>query len=181
MRAVPGASRFDVLVAPQLDGLLRFARSLARDPIAAEDLVQETLVNAMSRLHTLRDDAAFGVWSHRVMYSTHLDRRVREHRHLRRIEAAGREEQAPAEPPDPGQRVEQHQLGDALAVALNRLPDDQREAVWLVDVEGRTFAETAAILGVKQGTVASRVARGRAALRDDVEVRRSARDVGVIR
>ncbi|MEZ4236234.1 MAG: sigma factor-like helix-turn-helix DNA-binding protein [Myxococcota bacterium] len=71
-----------------------------------------------------------------------------------------------APPPTPADRLhEQQELGAGLAAAIDALPDDQREAVWLVDVEGMAFAEVAAVLGVAQGTVASRVARGRASLR----------------
>ncbi|MEQ1507059.1 MAG: RNA polymerase sigma factor [Myxococcota bacterium] len=168
--------RFDRLVEPVFDGVYRFARSLCRDPILAEDLVQESLLNAMSRLDTLRDDAAFKVWLHRVVYTTHLDRIDREQRHRRRIEAAGAGETVPF--PTPADRLDQRQLGLRLAEALAQLPDDQRQAVWLVDVEQMTFADAAEVLDLKPGTVASRVARGRAALRADLSD--VARDRGVI-
>jgi RNA polymerase sigma-70 factor (ECF subfamily) len=168
--------RFDRLVRPQFDALYRFARSLAKDPVGAEDLLQESMVNALSRLDTLRDEGAFKVWVHRVVYRTFLDRLDRERRHLRRVEAAGEARMAAF--PTPVERLEERQLGDRVAHAIALLPEDQQRAVTLVDVEGLTFAEAAEVLGVKQGTVASRVARGRAALRADLwDV---ARDRGVV-
>ena len=143
--------RFDRLVRPQFDGLYRFARGLARDPVGAEDLLQEAMVNALSRLDTLRDEGAFRVWVHRVVYRTFLDRVDREKRHLRRVEAGG----------------------EAQMVAFPTRPNASRSASWetgsqrrsrrcrrsaaggpLVDLEGLTFAEAAEVLGVKQGTVA---------------------------
>ena len=51
---------------------------------------------------------------------------------------------------------------------MDQLPPKQRQAVWLVDGQGFTFSETAEILGIRPGTIASRVARGRAALRQDL-------------
>jgi RNA polymerase sigma-70 factor, ECF subfamily len=158
--------RFDRLVRPQFDGLYRFARGLSRDPVGAEDLLQEAMVNALSRLDTLRDEGAFRVWVHRVVYRTFLDRVDREKRHRRRVEAGGEAQMVAF--PTPMERLEQRRLGDRVAKAIAMLPDDQQRAVSLVDIEGLTFAEAAEVLGVKQGTVASRVARGRAALRADL-------------
>jgi RNA polymerase sigma factor (sigma-70 family) len=169
--------RFDRLVGPHLDGLYRFARSLVRDAAGADDLVQEALVNAMARIGSLRDDSAFAVWSHRVLYTTHLDRQVSDRRHQRRLDAVVHALRPT--PPTPADRFEQQELGAGLAAAIDALPDEQREAVWLVDVEGMAFAEVAAVLGVAQGTIASRVARGRTALRRRLEG--FARDRGVRR
>lgn len=168
--------RFDRLVRPQFDGLYRFARGLAKDPVGAEDLLQESMVNALSRLDGLRDEGAFRVWVHRVVYRTFLDRMDREKRHLRRVEAAGEAQMVAF--PTPMERLEQRRLGDRVAQAIAMLPEDQQRAVSLVDIEGLTFAEAAEVLGVKQGTVASRVARGRAALRADLWD--MARDRGVV-
>lgn len=144
----------------------RFARSLCRDPVAADDLVQESLVNALTRLDSLRDDAAFRVWMHRVVYTTFLDRVDREERHQRRVKALSADRaSAPLPFPPPSARQEAQELGQRLQQAIDALPDEQRQVIVLVDVEGLGFAEVALVLGLKQGTVASRVARGRAQLR----------------
>jgi RNA polymerase sigma-70 factor (ECF subfamily) len=159
--------RLDRLLEPSaLARVSRFARTLCRDPVTAEDLVQEALINAFTRLDTLRDDAAFRVWMHRVVYTTFLDRQDREQRHQRRIEAmAADQASAPLPFPTPADQEEARQLADQLERAIACLPPDQRQVVVLVDVEGLSFAEVAHVLELKQGTVASRVARGRAALR----------------
>ena len=65
----------------------------------------------------------------------------------------------------PDRQAERRQLGQRLSDAMDGLPADQREAVWLIDGQGLSFAEAAGVLGVPPGTVASRVARGRLALR----------------
>ncbi len=79
--------------------------------------------------------------------------------------------------PSPAERLADKRLGIRLEAALQRLPAGQREAIWLVDAQGFKFSEAARILGVKPGTVASRVARGRAALR--VDLSEVARERGV--
>lgn len=66
---------------------------------------------------------------------------------------------------EPEHRLIGQQLGRQIAAAMDQLPAGQREAVWLVDGQGHTFAETASILGIAEGTAASRVARARRALR----------------
>ena len=164
------------MVRSEFDRLHRFAWSLCRDPVTAEDLLQEALLNAMTRLDTLRDDGAFRVWSHRVVYTTFLDRQDREARHRRRAEAGG--EAVMVRFPGPAEREEQRRIGVRITAALALLPPERRVAVELVDVEGLTFVEAAEVLGVKVGTVASRVARARAELRLDLAD--LAREEGVI-
>lgn len=169
--------RFERLVRPILEDLGRFARRLTRDPCEAEDLLQEALLAGLRRSERLHSDAAFRVWMHRTIYSVHLDRRDRAARHQRRIEAS-RQAQILTFPRGPGDALEARRLGQALAAAIDALPAEQREAVWLVDVQGLSFTETAEVLQIRRGTVASRVARARAALRIDLEA--IAREAGVL-
>lgn len=155
--------RFEALVRPVLGDLYRFARRLARDPVLAEDLLQTSLVKGLARLGHLRDDRAFRTWQSRVIYTTWLDMRSK------RKEEPMTPERVAAERPgrdSPERDLMGQQLGAQIARALDRLPAGQREAVWLVDAQGHSFAETAEILGIAPGTAASRVARARRALRD---------------
>lgn len=158
-------SRFDRLVRPVLSDLLRFARRLARDPVAADDLLQQALLRGLDRLGQLEDDGAYRVWQSRIVYTTWLDQRPR------RMEMTLDEGIGSATPlhrevaRGPEQAAASRQLGRRIADALDGLPADQREAVWLVDGQGFKFSDAAAVLGISPGTAASRVARGRAALR----------------
>ena len=154
--------RFERLVRPVLGDLYRFACRLTRDPVAAEDLLQASLLRGLGRLAQLHDDAAFRVWQSRVLYTTFLNARDR-----RADMYVGTEhlERTPLLEALPDAEAASRQLGRAIETALDRLPADQREAVWLVDGQGLKFGEAAEVLGLPPGTVASRVARGRAALR----------------
>jgi RNA polymerase sigma-70 factor (ECF subfamily) len=167
--------RFGELVRPILADLYRFARRLTRDPVTAEDLLQQALLRGMDRLPQLQDERAFKVWQSRVLYTTFLD--ARDRRETMWIEGQDDDVVVPLERPGPDRDHERRELGTAIRDALDRLPADQRDAVWLVDGQGLKFGEAAGVLGVPPGTVASRVARGRMALRE--ELKQIAADEGV--
>lgn len=159
--------RFERLARPVLQHLYRFACRLTRDPVAAEDLLQQALLRGLGHLGQLEDDGAFRVWQSRVLYTTFLNARDR-----REDMRVGEEEVdrtvIPFERSGPEHELGRRRLGERIGDALERLPADQREAVWLVDGQGFKFAEAASVLGVPPGTVASRVARARLALRNDL-------------
>ena len=170
--------RFERLVRPQLEALRRFAFRLESSPSEAEDLLQEALLQGMTHIDQLQSDGAMRVWMSRVVYRTFLNR-CRKRRADRTEEWSERADQTVIPFPSPAEQVSCQRLGLRLEAALQRLPDAQREAVWLVDGQGFKFHEAAEILGVPPGTVASRVARGRTTLRMDlVDI---AREEGVIR
>lgn len=156
-------ARFERLVRPVLGALYRFAVRLTRDPITAEDLVQQSLLRGLDRLSQLEDDGAFEVWQCRVLYTTFLNSRPR--RDEVQLDEGTEGSVIPLDRARPDRQVERRQLGQRLSDALDGLPSDQREAVWLVDGQGLSFGEAAEVLAVPPGTVASRVARGRMSLR----------------
>lgn len=159
--------RFDRLVRPLLAGLYRFACRLTRDPVEAEDLLQQSLLRGLDRLPQLQDDGAFKVWQSRVLYTTFLNRREKR-TDMPHEEATVGDNVVPLHgrtPRGPDRELERRRLGAQVNDALAALPDEQREAVWLVDGQGFAFGEAALVLGVPPGTLASRVARGRLALR----------------
>lgn len=141
-----------------LPRLRRFARTLARDPHDADDLVQIAIERALSRSEQLRSDARLSSWMFGILRNAWIDEaRTRGRRN--RIFA----------PESLGENVgdassEAH--ADILAVqdALAQLPDEQRIAVSLVLVEGLSYKEAAEIMAVPIGTLTSRLARGRDAL-----------------
>ncbi|MCA9488863.1 MAG: sigma-70 family RNA polymerase sigma factor [Myxococcales bacterium] len=156
-------ARFERLVRPVLGTLYRFAVRLTRDPVTAEDLVQQSLLRGLARLSQLQDDGAFEVWQCRVLYTTFLNSRPR--RDEVQLDEGTEGHVIPLDRARPDRQAERRQLGQRLSDAMDGLPADQREAVWLIDGQGLSFAEAAGVLGVPPGTVASRVARGRLALR----------------
>lgn len=124
----------------------------------AADAVQEAFLSAFRRAESFRGDAQVTTWLHRIVVNACLDR-------LRRLRATSDLDELPqavlADPRDHRHAVE---VGIAVRAALRTLPEGQAAALVLVDMHGLPVAEAADILGVAQGTVKSRCARGRAAL-----------------
>jgi len=172
-------TRFNALVSEVFDDLYRFAVRLERDPVAAEDLLQTAMITAFSRIDQLRDEGAFRVWQSRIMLRAHQNRRRKRTEQAMAPETLDRvQDNVIALPSNPHKRLERARLADQLANAIDELPDGQRAAILLVDVEGFAMGEAAEVLEVPWGTIASRIARGRRALR--VSLEGVAREQGVI-
>lgn len=153
-----GALRLDVTL--HLESLRRYARVLTRNGTEADDLVQGALLRAIERQATFRPGADLRVWLMSVLHNHHIDR-IRSARAATARDAAWAD-LSPGFAPAAGEhaaRLEQ------LRAAVLALPEDQREALHLVAIEGLAVAEAAAVLSVPAGTVMSRVGRARAALR----------------
>jgi len=157
-------ARFDRLVRPVLDQLYRFALRLTGDGPAAEDLLQASLLRGATAVGQLQHDGAFRVWQSKVIFTTHANRASKRPDHWV-PEAEADSNVLAFERPDPEGLAARQQVARRIADALARLPEVQRDAVWLVDGEGFTFAEAAEILGIPPGTASTRVVRGRMALR----------------
>ena len=168
---------FDRLATEVIDGLYAFALRLERDPASAEDLVQDALIRAMDRFDQLEEPRAFRAWVTRVLFRTWQNRRPARPEAWRRTFADLDRSAKLVRLPGPEASLATRRLGEDVVAALDRLPDGQRDAVWLVDALGFSFGEASDILDVPPGTVASRVARGRSALR--VGLGRTAREWGV--
>lgn len=136
--------------------LYRLARLTTGDPEDAADALQEAMLSAHRHAASFRRDAAVGSWLHRIVVNACLDR-------LRRAKcrpvAELSEDFCPV-----GDRTGQVDTAIIVRRALMRLPIEQRAAVVAVDMQGYSVADTAALLGVAEGTVKSRCARGRARL-----------------
>jgi RNA polymerase sigma-70 factor (ECF subfamily) len=148
---------FAELVRRHQDRLWAVAVRTLGDREEAADALQDALVSAYRRADGYRGEAAVTTWLHRIVVNACLDR-VRRRRSRPTVALP---EQELADPRDDHARTE-----TALDVraALARLPEHQRLALVLVDMQGLSVAEVAAMLGVAEGTVKSRCARGRAAL-----------------
>lgn len=142
--------------------MLRVAFSWCHDRALAEDLVQDSLVKALSQADTLRDPDRLKPWLFVILGNCFRD-------HLRRLRPSedldALEDEILATGPRPDEAHEQAEVVARVRGAIAALPLGQRQAVTLVDLEGFAYAEVAAILGVPAGTVMSRLSRGRQALR----------------
>ncbi len=131
----------------------------------AEDLTQEVFVRVFRSLDSYRP-GTFEGWLHRITTNLFLDQ-ARRGRRLRMDSLGEAAELLPAdvESGSPERRFEHAHLDLDVQAALEALPPDFRAAVVLCDVEGLSYEEIAATLGVKMGTVRSRIHRARAQLR----------------
>jgi RNA polymerase sigma-70 factor (ECF subfamily) len=155
-------------IVEMLPRLRRLARVLARDAADADDLVQLTVERALTRLDQWRPGTRLDSWMFRIMKNAWID----ESRARSRRGAVFAPEEDGARVGDDGERAMQARLQAAeVDRAMGRLPDDQRLAVALVLVEGLSYKEAAQVLEVPQGTLTSRLVRGRAALMADLEER----------
>jgi len=148
---------FAELVRRHRDRLWAVALRTIGDREEAADALQDALVSAFRNAAGYRGDAAVTTWLHRIVINACLDRMRR--RKSRPSVPFGATEYA--NPYDDHSRTETRL--DVLA-ALNSLPDAQRAAIVLVDIQDMSVAEAAEVLGVAEGTVKSRCSRGRTAL-----------------
>lgn len=150
----------DLDVVAHIQRLRRYARFLCRDSADADDLVQETLTKAIRRAGQFRPDGDLRAWLFGILHNTFVSGTRSSERRRRAI---GPGDAADGDRSEPQQEI-RVELRRALA-AVDRLPEDQRRVVLLVSVDGMTTDEAAVVLGLPVGTVRSRLARGREALR----------------
>jgi RNA polymerase sigma-70 factor (ECF subfamily) len=150
---------FEILIRRHRDRLWAVALRTMRDPEEAADALQDAMISAFRAAGSFRAESAVTTWLHRIVVNACLDR-IR--RRTARPTVALSEQTA--EPADHRDRIAERETALTVEAALAQLPVEQRAAIVLVDVEGYPVAECAAILGVAEGTVKSRCARGRARL-----------------
>jgi RNA polymerase sigma-70 factor (ECF subfamily) len=145
----------------------RLAFRLTGNQHDAEDLTQEVFVRVFRSLSSYTP-GTFEGWLHRITTNLFLDGARRRQRI--RFEGLGDEvaQRIPGSQPSPAQAFDERHFDGDVQAALKSLPPDYRAAVVLCDIEGFSYEEIAATLGVKLGTVRSRIHRGRAQLRADL-------------
>jgi RNA polymerase sigma-70 factor (ECF subfamily) len=153
-------SAFTILVRRHRDRLWAVALRTTGDPEEAADALQDALLSAHRSAASFRGDAQVTTWLHRIVVNACLDR-LRRTKARPTVPLPEHDSAHPIEPTDPLGRRE---LAWEIDRALRTLPNDQRAALVLVDVEGYSVDETAELLGIPTGTVKSRCARGRAKL-----------------
>jgi RNA polymerase sigma-70 factor, ECF subfamily len=151
---------FEELVRRHRDRLWAVALRTLREPEEAADALQDALVSAYRAAGSFRAESAVTTWLHRIVVNACLDRIRR--RQVR--PTVPLPEEGPGEPAERRDRMAERDTAMAVEEALGQLGVEQRAAITLVDIEGYSVADAAQILGVAEGTVKSRCARGRAKL-----------------
>lgn len=155
------------LVQAHADSVYGLAYRLTGNQQDAEDLTQETFMRVFRSLKSYRP-GTFEGWLHRITTNLFLD--MVRHRQVIRMEALPENyDRVPGTLKTPEQAVDDAMLDPDLEIALAELQPDYRAVVVLCDVVGLTYEETASTLGLKMGTVRSRIHRARSSLRATLE------------
>lgn len=139
-------------------GLRALAFRLLGDRDLMDDVLQEAYVKAFRAFPRFRGEAKLGTWLYRIAYNAAVD----ELRRSRRGHELPLAEELPSASADPADVAAGR---SDLARALAALPPEERAAVLLVDAQGFDYREGARVLGIPEGTLASRLNRARASLR----------------
>ncbi|MCB0897798.1 MAG: RNA polymerase sigma factor SigM [Actinobacteria bacterium] len=167
---------FGELFGRHRDRLWAVALRTAGGPDDAADALQDAMVSAFRRAGSFRGEAAVTTWLHRIVVNACLDQHRR-----RRNKPTTTWIETLHETAHTVDDMSNRELQIELEKALAELPDDQRAAIVLVDVEGYGVDDAAAILGCPPGTVKSRCARGRAKLAKQLTtIRNPDADPGVL-
>lgn len=163
---------FGMRLLEQADALYNFARYLSRDPVMAEELVQDAFARALSAEARFDPASNMKAWLFRILRNAFLDAKRRDRRNPVTLREASDEPDEP-EASDALLRgdIELDRLRNLVArdieSALNRLSDDARTVV-LLDLEGFSETQIASVMDSAVGTVKSRLARARASLREEL-------------
>lgn len=176
---------YNLLVDRYRDAVYSVALRYMRRTDLADDVTQDAFLRAYDALDTFRNEDGHGFksWLLRIASNRALDvLRYERRRPASSLDAALDSEESSWEPAEsegehPVELAEQAALRRHLEAALGDLPDDQRLAVILFDIEGYSYEEIAEISGVAVGTVKSRLHRGRSRLRDILNEHETGREL----
>ena len=149
-----------------LPTLRRYALVLTRDPDEAEDLLQEALLRAVAGAGTWQPEREALPWLLAILHNAHVSRQ----RHRLAETNAARQASLLASATLPPPQLEQIHFNQTVT-ALMELPEEQRQVLVLVAIKGLSYRQAADILAVPIGTLMSRLARAREALRTAVDRR----------
>lgn len=162
---------FERLVLDHQNKVYTLAFRMVNDREEAADLAQEAFLKAWQGLPSFQGDSSFGTWIHRLTTNVCIDflRRQKRRREVESVVSLDDEESAWAEPSDPDQdpqrRLERTEQSRAVARGLAALPDHHRQVLVMRELAGLSYQEIGQVLGLDLGTVKSRIARARLALR----------------
>lgn len=150
-------------IAAELPRLRRYARALQNDPATADDLVQDCIERALTRLHLFHPGTNLRAWLFTILHNLYINSLRGQGRAAERVAASTDGETGIDGVTDPAQShaLELRDLSRALAA----LPEDQRQVILLIGLEDMSYRDASEILGIPVGTVMSRLSRGRDRLR----------------
>jgi RNA polymerase sigma-70 factor (ECF subfamily) len=166
-------SAFETLVRDYQADVWRFAYHLTRDRARAEDVTQEAFLRVFRAIGTFRGDAKFSSWLLRIVRNCAIDSYRAVRREAPVLSRPDAEEGTP--PASSGGSLAEERMG--LHDAIRRLPMDLREPFVVIEVLGYTYREASVILGVRVGTIKSRMHRARATLVRMLDTGEAAREV----
>ena len=167
-------SDFARLLQNEIPRLRRYARALTRDAARADDLVQSCLVRAIAKKHRWEPGTDLRAWLFTILHNQNVNE-------VRRSVREGVVVAVPVEDVAPMLTVAPRagaslQLRD-LERAIKLLPEEQRQVILLVGLEGMRYEEVAAVLDIPIGTVRSRLSRGREMLRRLMDMKEEEADI----
>ncbi len=169
---------FESLAFEYMDQLFSTALRLTKNPLDAEDLLQDTLLRAYRFFNKFQPGTNFKAWIFKILTNTFINRYRKQQREpqqvdFEKVEFAysddGKASQDRAHQEEIDYRVHEHLFDDKIKDALDRLAEDFRIVVILCDIHGFSYKEIAEIVGVPIGTVMSRLSRGRKQLQKFLE------------
>src|SRR5713226_1904952 len=160
---------FEELAMPLFDSLYNFARWLVHTQNDAEDLVQETYLKALRSFASFQPGSNFRAWIFQILRNAFLSSCSKlERRMTIAMDSEGGSPVLPSTSVTPESPLIEHSGNDAVRCAIEQLPVIFREVILLCDVEDASYQEIAEMLSIPIGTVMSRLARARKAVRESL-------------
>jgi RNA polymerase sigma-70 factor (ECF subfamily) len=162
----PSISEFEELAIPLTNSAYNLARWLVQSDHDAEDLVQETYLKAFRSFRSFQLGTNFRAWLYRILRNTFLSSRNRSSAgSLVSLDSDEEKSDLAVENETPETILMKHVASEQVQRVIDELPHVYREALLLCDVEKMSYREISEILSIPIGTVMSRLARGRQAIR----------------